>query len=204
MSRFEVVVAGEQHLEYVHDVVKGIEKAASNKKTGLAKRSAEYIKQKIEEGKSVIAFHKGRFAGYCYIESWGHDRFVANSGLIVEEEYRGHGLAKLIKKKAFELSRQKFPNAKLFGLTTGLAVMKINSELGYKPVTFSELTDDDDFWKGCTSCSNYDILQRTNRVYCLCTAMMYDPIEEKKRKEEQNPFRKTINACKKIIGNVQR
>ena len=115
------------------------------------------------------------FAGFCYIETWGNKKFVANSGLIVVEKFRGHGLAKRIKQKAFELSRQRYPDAKIFGLTTGLAVMKINSELGYKPVTFSELTNDDAFWKGCQSCVNYDILQRTGRKHCLCTGMLYDP-----------------------------
>ncbi|MEE9462536.1 MAG: GNAT family N-acetyltransferase, partial [Bacteroidales bacterium] len=121
----------------------------------------------------------GDFAGFCYIESWGHEKFVANSGLIVLEKYRGYGLAMKIKSRAFRLSRKVFPGAKMFGLTTSLAVMKINSALGYKPVTFSELTDDDEFWKGCHSCAYYDILFRTNRTHCLCTAMLYDPEKKK-------------------------
>ena len=56
--------------------------------------------------------------------------------------------------------------------------MKINSGLGYKPVTYSELTDDESFWKGCESCVNFPILQSKNRSNCLCTAMLFDPAQE--------------------------
>ena len=145
----EVIVASEKHLSYVETILDTIEKAAKVRGTGIAKRSPEYVKQKMLEGKAIIALDGDKFAGFCYIESWSNKQFVANSGLIVVEAYRGHGLAKRIKRKAFELSRSRFPDAKIFGLTTGLAVMKINSELGYRPVTFSELTDDEAFWKGC-------------------------------------------------------
>lgn len=132
----------------------------------------------MEEGKAVIALTTdGRWVGFCYIEAWGHEKFVANSGLIVSPEFRGHGVATAIKKKIFELSRQKYPHAKIFGLTTGLAVMKINSELGYEPVTYSELTDDEEFWKGCQSCVNYDTLMSKGRKNCFCTAMLYDPAD---------------------------
>ena len=129
------------------------------------------------EGKAVIAMCGTEFAGFCYIESWSNKKFVANSGLIVKDNFRGHGLAKKIKKFAFNLSLQLFPGAKLFGLTTGAAVMKINNELGYRPVTFSDLTDDEAFWKGCQSCVNYDVLVRTGRKMCLCTGMLYDPAD---------------------------
>jgi hypothetical protein len=180
MEKFVITEAGKDHLNYVTDIQKAIEEAARVKGTGLAKRSAEYLTEKIQEGKAIIAISdSGDFAGFCYIESWGHEKFVANSGLIVLEKYRGYGLAMKIKARAFRLSRKIFPGAKMFGLTTSLAVMKINSALGYKPVTFSELTDDDEFWKGCHSCAYYDILFRTNRTHCLCTAMLYDPKKEK-------------------------
>jgi hypothetical protein len=180
MEKFLITEAGKDHLNYVPDIEKAIEEAAKVKGTGLAKRSAEYLSEKIREGKAIIAVtDNGDFAGFCYIESWGHEKFVANSGLIVLEKYRGYGLAMKIKARAFRLSRKVFPGAKMFGLTTSLAVMKINSALGYKPVTFSELTDDDEFWKGCHSCAYYDILFRTNRTHCLCTAMLYDPAKDK-------------------------
>jgi len=175
-----VQIADNSHLKYVEVILDTIASAAKVRGTGIARRSPEYIEQKIKEGKAVIALKDDEFTGFCYIETWGNKKFVANSGLIVVDQYRGKGLAKQIKRKAFELSRLRYPNAKIFGLTTGLAVMKINSELGYKPVTFSELTDDESFWKGCQSCVNYDILQRTGRKHCLCTGMLFDPAKEEK------------------------
>lgn len=174
-KNIEVVTATVAHLKYVDQVNDEIDSASKERGTGIARRTYDYIANKILEGKAVIALDSNNFAGFCYMESWGHDHFVANSGLIVAKAYRGLGLATKIKHKIFALSRKKFPNAKIFGLTTGLAVMKINHELGYRPVTFSELTDDDEFWKGCQSCVNYDILQRTGRSKCLCTGMLFDP-----------------------------
>ncbi|MFK7925136.1 MAG: GNAT family N-acetyltransferase, partial [Bacteroidia bacterium] len=164
--KFDVLVAGEQHYPYASEICMVIEEAAKSRGTGIAKRQPAYILGKMEEGKAIIALQDGNLAGFCYIETWDHHRYVANSGLIVAPDYRKHGLAKKIKAKAFELSRQKYPEAKLFGITTSLAVMKINSELGYKPVTFSELTTDDSFWKGCQSCPNYDVLTRNDRKLC--------------------------------------
>lgn len=174
-----VEVADERHIPLVPEILRTIEDAAKVRGTGIAKRRPEYVEQKIREGKAIIAMCGKEFAGFCYIESWEHGQFVANSGLIVKPEFRGHGLAKKIKKTAFELSRLRFPKAKLFGLTTGLAVMKINTELGYVPVTFSELTTDPTFWKGCESCINYDVLCRNNNIRCLCTGMLYDPNKKK-------------------------
>ena len=160
--------------------------SAKARGTGIAKRSPEYIKTKMEEGKAVIAMTEdNRWVGFCYIESWEHEKFVANSGLIVSPEFRKTGVATEIKKKVFELSRKKYPDAKIFGLTTGLAVMKINSDLGYEPVTYSQLTTDDNFWKGCQSCVNYEILMSKDRKNCMCTAMLYDPQEKAKEEEEK-------------------
>lgn len=180
-DKINIVVADASHLPYVDIILETIATAAKARGTGIARRSPEYIQKKMEEGKAIIAFVNEEFGGFCYIETWGDKKFVANSGLIVVEKFRGHGLAKAIKKKAFDLSRSRYPDAKIFGLTTGLAVMKINSELGYKPVTFSELTNDKAFWKGCEACVNFDILQRNHNKMCLCTGMLYDPaIEDKK------------------------
>jgi GNAT superfamily N-acetyltransferase len=185
----QVMVAGEEHLRFVDEINDTIEKASQERGTGIARRTHEYIASKISEGKAIIAVDGEKFAGFCYIETWNEAKYVANSGLIVHWDYRGHGLARRIKQMAFGLSRQKFPNARLFGLTTGLAVMKINSELGYRPVTFSELTDDEQFWKGCQSCVNYDILLRMNKTKCLCTGMIYDPAWEVKRQKPKTPFK---------------
>ncbi len=204
LRSIEVKVAGKEHVKYVDEINDAIDVASKQRGTGIARRSFEYLASKISEGKAIIALSEGRFAGFCYIETWGNKGFVANSGLIVVPEFRGYGLAKEIKKKAFELSREKYPNAKIFGLTTGLAVMKINHELGYRPVTFSELTDDDQFWNGCKGCVNYDILERMGRSKCLCTGMLYDPAWNKVPKKN-GPIRKrslldVIQKLKPING----
>ena len=182
----EVIVADASHEKYVDEILETISVAAKVRGTGIAKRTHEYVAQKMREGKAVIALagEEKEFAGFCYIESWGNKQYVANSGLIVVDKFRRRGLAKRIKKTAFELSRKMWPDAKLFGLTSGGAVMRINTELGYVPVPFAELTDDEAFWKGCQGCINHDILERTGRRYCICTAMLYDPAEHDKKKKE--------------------
>jgi hypothetical protein len=184
-SGFIVTVASDEHIGFAQLICDEMESSARARGTGIAKRSPDYIVKKMQEGKAVIALSEdGKWAGFCYIETWGHGKYVANSGLIVSPDFRKSGLAKRIKKKIFELSRTKYPDAKIFGLTTGLAVMRINSELGYKPVTYSELTDDEDFWKGCRSCINHAILESKGRKNCLCTAMLYDPVAEIKKEEK--------------------
>ena len=177
----DIMIANASHEKYVDEILETITAAAKVRGTGIAKRTHEYVAQKMKEGKAIIALSGDEFAGFCYIESWGNKQYVANSGLIVREKFRGHGLARRIKQQAFKLSREKWPNAKLFGLTSGGAVMKINTELGYVPVPFSELTDDEAFWKGCQGCVNHDVLMRTDRRYCICTAMLYDPEKHEKR-----------------------
>lgn len=164
--------------------------SAKARGTGIAKRSPEYVELKIREGKSVIAVTAGGdWVGFCYIEVWEHNKFVANSGLIVSPPYRKTGVAKAIKKRIFELSREKYPNSKIFGLTTGLAVMKINSDLGYEPVTYSELTSDEQFWAGCKSCVNFDILMSKERKNCMCTAMLFDPADHYTPEETKSEFK---------------
>ena len=183
---FIVIPASEEHIPYAAQICDEMAESAKARGTGIARRTAEYVAKKMQEGKAVIALTKdGQWAGFCYIETWSHGQFVANSGLIVNAAYRNQGLAKAIKYRVFELSRQKYPNSKIFGLTTGLAVMKINSELGYEPVTYSELTQDEDFWKGCQSCVNFDILQSKGRKNCMCTAMLWDPTEKAKEVEKK-------------------
>lgn len=174
----QISVTNETHIPYAQEVCDLIEESAKVRGTGIAKREAAYITKKMEEGKAVIALDDSKLVGFCYIETWSDGKYVVNSGLIVHPDYRKTGLAKQIKSRILELSLKKFPGAKVFGITTSLAVMKINSDLGYKPVTFSELTDDDKFWNGCSSCVNYDILTRTNRKMCLCTGMIYMPPRE--------------------------
>jgi len=178
-SVVKVFVANGQHTSYSQLICDEMEASAKARGTGIAKRSPDYITNKMLEGKAVIAItNDGVWAGFCYIETWSHGNYVANSGLIVAPEFRKSGLAREIKKKIFELSRMNYPDAKIFGLTTGLAVMKINSELGYEPVTYSELTQDDAFWKGCQSCVNFEILKSKERKNCMCTAMLFNPEEK--------------------------
>ena len=192
----QVLIADETHINYVQIILDTIEAAAKVRGTGIAKRTPEYVQTKMKEGKAIIALADGNeFAGFCYIESWGNKQFVANSGLIVVEKFRQHGLAKRIKTKAFSLARAMFPDAKVFGLTSGAAVMKINTDLGYVPVSFAQLTDDDAFWRGCEGCVNYDVLKRTDRKYCICTAMLFDPAKHKDKKE----IKEQIKDIKKVM-----
>ena len=181
----EIVIANKSHTVYADIICKTIEVAAQVRGTGISKRKPEYVATKMENGNAVIALDNGKFAGFCYIEQWGHGKFVANSGLIVHPDYRNIGLAKSIKQVIFKHSRTKFPDAKVFSITTGLAVMKLNSDLGYKPVTFSELTDDQSFWDGCQTCRNYDVLTRTERKMCLCTGMLFDPKNNNKEASQE-------------------
>ena len=196
---FIITVANTTHLDFAKIICDEYEASAKARGTGIAKRSPEYVKQKMLEGKAVIAFSAdGVWAGFCYIETW-QGEYVANSGLIVAPQFRKAGLAKLIKKKIFALSRTKYPEAKIFGLTTGLAVMKINSELGYEPVTYSELTQDEAFWAGCKSCVNYEILMSKERKNCMCTAMLYDPKDHYEPAETTEYFNKHSKVYERLM-----
>ena len=181
-----------------------MEASAKARGTGIAKRQPEYIENKMLEGKAIIAITtEGAWVGFCYIETWSHGDYVANSGLIVSPNFRKSGVAKRIKSAVFNLSREQYPNAKIFGLTTGLAVMKINSELGYEPVTYSELTQDEAFWAGCKSCVNYDILTMKERKNCLCTAMLYDPADHYEPNETKEYFEEKSEAYNRLLESKQ-
>ena len=190
-SNIIIRVAVPTDSQYAKTITDEMEASAKARGTGIARRSPAYIEQKIQEGKAVIAItDDGTWVGFCYIEVWEHNKFVANSGLIVSPAFRKTGVAKNIKKRIFELSREKYPDSKIFGLTTGLAVMKINSDLGYEPVTYSELTNDEQFWAGCKSCVNYDILMSKERKNCMCTAMLFDPADHFEPEETKEEFKK--------------
>lgn len=190
MEQVDIIIADDSHLHFAVEICDVIADSAKDRGTGIAKRTPEYIQTKIQNKNAIIALVGGRFAGFCYIEVWGHDKYVAHSGLIVHPDYRNLGLAKKIKEFTFNYSLKKYPISKIFGITTGLAVMKINSELGYKPVTFSELTDDPKFWAGCQTCTNYSILVSKEQKMCLCTGMLFDP--EKQVQKKQKWFNKAI------------
>lgn len=188
----KIEVSSDKHLKYAEEIQLEITDSANQRGTGISKRSFEYISEKIKEGTAVVAFlEDGTWVGFCYIETWSHGTFVANSGLIVSSKFRNLGFARLIKEKVFELSRKRYPNAKLFGLTTGLPVMKINTQLGYKPVIYSELTHDEEFWSGCKTCVHYEVLMSKDRQNCLCTAMLFVP----KNDNKQSKVKKDEKKC---------
>jgi len=196
----EIVIASSKHIEYAKIISETIDKSAQERGTGIAKRTPEYIETKIKNGNAVIALEEDKFAGFCYIEVFDQKNYVVHSGLIVHHDFRNQGLAKKIKTRIFSYSQEKFPEAKIFGITTGLAVMKINYDLGYKPVTFSELTTDPEFWKGCQTCTNYDVLQRTSQKMCLCTGMLYGG---KKSENKKHPYNsKILSRLKRIKQNL--
>lgn len=202
MDKKEIIVrpAVAEDKKYATIITDEMASSAAARGTGIAKRSPSYIEMKIDEGKAVIALTKnGEWVGFCYIETWSHGEYVANSGLIVAPSFRKGGVAKSIKKEIFGLSRKLYPEAKIFGLTTGLAVMKINSDLGYEPVTYSELTQDEQFWDGCKSCVNYDILMSKGRKNCLCTAMLYDPKDHYKPEETKAFFEENQSGLERLL-----
>ncbi|MFN7686458.1 MAG: GNAT family N-acetyltransferase [Sphingobacteriales bacterium] len=202
-QQFQIVVADETHFHFAETICDEMAESAKARGTGIAKRSPDYIIEKMKEGKAVIALSaEGEWAGFCYIETW-EGEYVANSGLIVSPKFRKSGLAKAIKQKIFELSRKKYPDAKIFGLTTGLAVMKINSELGYEPVTYSELTQDEAFWAGCKSCVNYEILMSKERKNCMCTAMLYDPKDHYEPEETKQFFEEKKSVLERLMNFKQ-
>ena len=199
-SNIIVRIATSADFNFARAITDEMAASAQARGTGIAKRSIEYIQQKMQEGKAVIAHTvDDAWVGFCYIEAWGKEGFVANSGLIVAPAFRKTGIAKQIKRRIFDLSREKYPNAKIFGLTTGLAVMKINSDLGYEPVTYSELTDDENFWAGCKSCVNYDILISKDKKNCMCTAMLYDPADHFKPEETAAEFQKNSKQYERFM-----
>ena len=208
MEEVKVMVADESHIKYIDTILTTIAEAAKKRGSGIAKRSPEYVATKMREAKAVIALQGDKFAGFSYIETWGNKHYVTTSGLIVHPDFRGIGLAKRIKNLTFTLARQRWPHAKIFSLTSGSAVMKMNTQLGYLPVITRqygkecancpytlderEHADDESFWRGCEGCINVDVLHRTNRKYCICTAMLFDP-------EEHLP----IKLPKEVIARIR-
>ena len=200
MEEIKVMVADATHEKYVDTILQTIAEAAKVRGTGIAKRSPEYVATKMREAKAVIALSGEKFAGFSYIETWGNKTYVTTSGLIVHPDFRGMGVAKRIKDMTFSLARTRWPHAKIFSLTSGAAVMTMNSQLGYQPVTFADLTDDEAFWRGCEGCINVDVLHRTGRKYCICTAMLYDPEEHLPAKISQEVINR-IHQIEKQSNN---
>lgn len=200
VKNVEVMFATDEHVKHAERVCKLIYESALQRGTGIARRSPEYISSKMTGGKAVVAMDGDKLIGFSYIETWSHGEYVATSGLIVDPQYRKMGLAARIKEKTFELARRRFPESKIFSITTSLPVMKLNSRIGYKPVTFSELTQDEEFWEGCKGCKNYDILLRNDRRMCLCYGMMYDPADQNDDTPKANPYLMNMrNIIKRVL-----
>lgn len=171
-----VRIADAADSKYAEKISEETERSAILRGSGISKRPASVIIQKMLEGKAVIAVTEdGRWAGFSYIEAWGNGEYVSNSGLIVCPAFRNKGVARRIKNEIFRLSREKYPTASIFSITTGLAIMKMNERLGFKTVTFNEITREKTFWNGCKNCVNYPILQNKEYRNCLCTAMLFTP-----------------------------
>ena len=208
-DNIQIMVADESHERYVDTILKTIEDAAKVRGTGIAKRTHEYVANKMREAKAVIALapqadgSEPRFAGFSYIETWGNKQYVTTSGLIVHPDFRGLGIAKRIKDVTFSLARIRWPHAKIFSLTSGKAVMKMNTQLGYLPVTFDDLTDDEAFWKGCEGCVNIDVLRERNRKFCICTAMLFDPEEHLPAKIPQSVIDRINRLDGKIVNSQE-
>lgn len=182
MKDIKIIVADASHEKYVDTILETIRIAARKRGTGIAERTHDYVATKMRESKAVLALDPtqqtelgDKFVGFSYIETWGNKAYVTTSGLIVHPDYLGLGVAKQIKNYTFTLARVRWPQAKVFSLTSGDAVMKMNMQLGYDPVSFNQLTDDESFWRGCEGCTNHEILQLKERKFCICTGMLYDP-----------------------------
>lgn len=170
-----VEVANEKHIPYIKDILAAIYEASKVKGNSIVMRNPDYLAVKMKEGKAVIALCGDDFAGFCYIECWQNEEFVANSGLIVKPEFRGQHLATRIKEKIFEVSRTMFPDACIFSITKSQAVIKMNTALGFKQVTYDQLTTDPKFWKGCDTCPHFQELLANGYRSCQCTGLLYKP-----------------------------
>ena len=201
---FEIRAATEADTHLAEEISDLYKLSAKERGMGIALRQPDYLRKKMMQNNAIVALHEGELAGFCYVETFSSEEYVSNSGLIVKTTFRGKGLAKKIKKKAVALARNNYPTAKLFGITTSDIVMKINSDLGYIPVAFKQLTQDKEFWNGCSSCNNYEILQKNERKMCLCTAMLAPSKEEKKekkrkKKEEKKIIKKAVKEAKRKL-----
>jgi argininosuccinate synthase len=170
-------IANSHDIHYAQTICNKIEESTKIRKTGIAKRNVESIKNNIINGNAIIAFSNNKLAGFSYIDTFQKEQFVSNSGMIVLPEFRNIGIAKLIKSEIFKLSINKFPYSKIFSITTSIKILKINICLGFKPVYFQYITLSEIFWNCCKSCANYDILIKNKITMCLCTGLLYNTIK---------------------------
>lgn len=133
-----IPTAEESNTGYVPKIIAETERSAIARGSGIAKRTVSSVEEKIRAGKAIIALtSSGEWMGFSYLESWEQDRFVSNSGLIVAPKVRNSGVARSIKNRIFRLSRKLYPDSKIYSITTGPAIMRINARLGFLPLSFA-------------------------------------------------------------------
>ena len=180
---FDIRLATAADVSFAERIREAMAASTNVRGTGIARRTQAYVARKMEEGKAVIAFtDEGAWAGFGHIGTWGGDH-VANSGLIVSREFRNGGIARRITERIRQQARESHPTARVFGHTTGLAVMKISSDPGYEPVLCSEVTQDATFRDGCKRCQDQEVLLSKERRNCMCTALLYDPARRPAKSE---------------------
>jgi len=101
--KIQIHVAQPEHAVYAQPICDLMAESAKARGTGIATRKPEYIEEKLRSGKAIVALVDGELAGFSYIETWSHGKYVANSGLIVNPKFRRHGLARKIKAAIFNL-----------------------------------------------------------------------------------------------------
>jgi hypothetical protein len=176
MSGDTIVVrlATEHDQRFVQNIITEIEIASQIKGTGICKREPAFISQKITEGNAVMAVTpSGAWAGFCYIQPHDNGQFVSSCALVISRNFRNRGIASQIKAQVLALAKNKYPAARIFGLTTSHVVERINAQLNYVEVSYAEVTQADTFWQSCRSCENYQLLLQQDKKKCLCKAMVY-------------------------------
>ncbi|MEL6867783.1 MAG: GNAT family N-acetyltransferase, partial [Bacteroidota bacterium] len=77
-SSFNLLTTTPQHEAFAEQLCQWYEVSARQRGTGIARRKVAYLRKKIQQGNAIIAFHQEELAGFCYIETWTHGRYVAN------------------------------------------------------------------------------------------------------------------------------
>lgn len=172
-----VRIATSDDHKYTTEITDELAYSATKRGISIARRTPEYAINKMDKGLAVIALNpeNGDWIGFCCIEVWEHQKYVASSGLIISPKYRGMGIATMLKARLFELCQTKFPKAKIFSLTTNQAVIHANIDLGFKIVAFSEVLNDSLFMDGCKSWVDFSGLMNNNPTHAYYVAMVFDP-----------------------------
>lgn len=162
--------------QYADNIAHEISISALLRNVAIEPRTGDYIFQKMIDGLAVIAIDNEteEWIGFCALDVWNHQRYVANTGLIVKPKYRGKNVSNLLKNKLFELARIKFPSAKIFSLTNKELIKKINIDLGFQEVEAREILYDPYFNTGMNSWVDFiELLKHSEESGHK--AMVFDP-----------------------------